>query len=145
VITDDEIRANTARIVAKKREERKLFGFPVVEISTLDLVAEREDGDLRELIEEGARRYGRVVTRTDAASESDKTSCFVVSREMLEDAAFSLGEIILDALSSADLEHVAREWGLIDDEEARRLDALHNQAAIDASRAELKEILNGRR
>jgi hypothetical protein len=68
--------------------------------------------------------------------------------------------MITDDMIRANLERVARErsgsrsilgfpvierdWGLIDDDETRRIEAESNQRAIDASRAELREILNGR-
>jgi hypothetical protein len=70
-----------------------------------------------------------------------------VSREILEDSLVSFETNLFRALYEAslvDLSEIAHEWGLIDDDEAQRRRAEFNQRSIDASRAELREILIAR-
>lgn len=154
MITDDMIRANLERIEAKRARET-LLGFPVIERDFMgeELTrrfhesfarASENDIELRDAIARAVE-----VSRKLPEGTLTVTGTFKIPRELLEDAQFSLSSLVaaqLEAVASGiDLEILAREWGLIDDEDARRIEAEENQRSIDASRAELREILkNGR-
>jgi hypothetical protein len=170
MITDDQIRANRERIAAKKsvaEESRTLFGYPVVEgilsdyqttsvdpgtgeswtsrltVSGPFITPDREDLQRGALLNDVARHalsIGDEKLRIGAMAVG-------VSREILEDSLVSFETNLFRALYEAslvDLSEIAHEWGLIDDDEAQRRRAEFNQRSIDASRAELREILIAR-
>lgn len=139
MITDDQIRANRERLAAKKavaEEPRTLFGYPVVEIDQDDL----RRGQLLNDVARHTLSIGDEQMRLGAIAVN-------VSRELLEDYSVSISSVLFSALYEAslvDLSDLAHEWGLIDDDEAQRRRAEFNQRSIDASRAELREILIAR-
>lgn len=136
MITDDMIGANLERIARKRSGDRSLFGFPVIERDVLG-------DELRDAI-----AHTIEVSKSAPSGALTVIGTFPVTRALLEDETISTLEILKESLfrslTPEDLEALALEWGLIDDDEERRIEAESNQRAIDASRAELRRILNGR-
>lgn len=171
MITDDQIRANRERLAAKKAKSdeapRNLFGFPVVEGILFDHPTTSVDPGTGESWTSRLTVSGPFITpdpkdpqrggllndvaRLSLSICDEKlrlgASAVGVSRELLEDAGVSLHANLFRALYEAewvDLSEIAHEWGLIGDDEARRREAEFNQRSIDASRADLREILRER-
>lgn len=136
MITDDMIRANLERVARERSGSRSILGFPVIE---RDFLEDEQRDAISHAVE---------VSKSASSGTLTVIGTFSVTRELLEDETISTLEILRESLcrsfASEDLEALARDWGLIDDDETRRIEAESNQRAIDASRAELREILNGR-